>query len=174
MACFSRTDRQHDVQALIVKPLFLPAPDHRDAPNAPQALPHVAPCRQRRLLAARADGEHRAWEGFDDSGFRLLQGNTAAKTEPVTRVRLAVQHSGRKSSYSTSSLTTIKTAVDKKITVQRPVEVLATRSWAGPRQNGKAHTVHTSDVWRRATPCRRSRSGVQQVKLNEFRYRRQS
>jgi hypothetical protein len=91
-----------------------------------------------------ADGERRAWEGVDGSGLGLPQGNAAAEKESASGGRPAVRHSGRKSSYSASSLAMIKTAVDTKFTVRRPAEVLGTKQWADSGANGKAHTPHTT------------------------------
>jgi hypothetical protein len=77
---------KQDIQADIVKLSSVPRNANLRATIAPQALPHQAPYRQRRLLVTRASGVRRARESFDGCDFRLPQGNVFAAEDPACGV----------------------------------------------------------------------------------------
>lgn len=130
VACFSRRDGQHGLQARIVKPPSLLRIDRRRAGNALQA----APCRQGRLLATGHGSLHGAWGRFAGIDFKLPQGNFAARSRRTGRYPSAASSSTPIPMYSRSTLMQIKKQIAILITVRRLAEIGAEEQSAGPRR----------------------------------------
>lgn len=130
VACFSRRDGQHGLQARIVTP---PSPLRIDRLLARNAL-QATPCRQRRLLSTGHGRLHGAWGRFAAIDFKLPQGNFAARPGWTAEYPSMARSSTLTAMHSRSTLMQIKKQIAILIKVRRLAKISAEEQSAGPRR----------------------------------------